>query len=366
MGGIMGAARGFSRSFVDLCVRRPAVALVAVGWAVFGRYFAPSAPQPAPSKEDDADAASAVSVRILPFLFVFAIFCCGYICTQGTRAFGVEIKPGDKVVTLDVCPVMSGQDVKAQVPRGTELTARSVNGPWVAVEWSQYGEKITGWIRGSSVMRKDDAAGRIGTSQSLDDYPRAKQLTSFRVYPQQSGNTCSAAAARNLLGRVSGHVPSEWALFQEIVQEDHKGLAHLEEKLKRIGIYDPRALSSYGGTPVGTKAAINRRLPRGLKCDFKEIPKLEDRILLIVRSINNGWPVIVPLVSSTLNHWITVTGYDRDARYFSTASFGTLSFDRFDALNSWKSTPGGQLGKAFQLANEEHMGRWVLVYITNE
>jgi hypothetical protein len=155
-------------------------------------------------------------------------------------------------------------------------------------------------------------------------------------------------------------------LFYEIVKEDHKGLAHLEDKLKRLGIHNPMALSSYGGTPVGIKAVVNKRLPGGLKCDFREIPKLEDRILLIARSINNGWPVIVPLVSSSLHHWITITGYDRDARQFSTASFGTLSFDRFDTLNSWKSTPGGLLGKAFQLANEEHLGRCVLVYITKE
>lgn len=237
----------------------------------------------------------------------FAIFvvCCLCSCFQETKAVAEEIRSGDRVVTRNVAPLM-------------------------------------------------------------DEYPRKKSLADFKAHPQQSGNTCSAAAVRNLLGHVTGSAPWELPLFFEIVAEDHKGLSHLEERLRQVGIDNPMALSAFGGTGVGIKAVINKRLPDRLKCDFREIPKLEDRIHLIARSINNGWPVIAPLVSASVHHWVTITGYDLDTRQLTTAAFGTLSFDRFDALNSWRSTPGGLLAKAFQIANEEHMGRCLLVYITKD
>jgi hypothetical protein len=216
------------------------------------------------------------------------------------------------------------------------------------------------------VVDKVEFNRRASAGETLAAYPRAKQLEGFKAHPQQSGNTCSAAAARNMLFHVTKSAPWEWLLFMDIVHEDHKGLAHLEGKLRQMGIDNPVALSRYGGTPVGIKAVIAKHLPDGLTCDFQEIPKFEDRLLVIVRSINNGWPVIVPVVSSSLQHWITITGYDRDTRQFSTASFGTVGFDRFYALNSWLTTPGGLLGRAFQLANEEHMGRCVLVFLEKE
>ncbi len=300
----------------------------------------------------------------LPYLLVVA-FCLGS-CIQGTRGLGAEIKTGDRVVTRNPASLMDGQNVKGRIPEGTELVAVDVQEEWIAVEWSQDGEKTSGWIPANNLIGKRELARQDLVRRTLDEYPRKKSLANFQAHPQQSGNTCSAAAARNLLGHVTGNAPWEWPLFFEIVAEDHKGLAYLEERLKQVGIDNPLALSSFGGTGVGIKAVINKRLPSGLRCDFREIPKLEDRILLVARSINNGWPVIAPLVSASVHHWVTITGYDRDTRQLSTANFGTLSFERFDALNSWRSTPGGLLGKAFEVANEEHMGRCVLVYITQK
>jgi hypothetical protein len=281
-------------------------------------------------------------------------------------ALGTEIQAGDEVITRKVAPLMDGPRVKGHVPEGTQLVAMRVQGGWIAVEWWQRDEKTSGWILHTNLIGKEELARRDAVRKALDQYPRKKSLVDFKAYPQQSGNTCSAAAARNLLGHVTGNAPWEWPLFFEIVSEDHKGLAHLEDRLKQVGIDNPMALSAFGGTGVGIRAVINKRLPEGLKCDFREIPDFEERILLIVRSINNGWPVIAPVVSASLQHWITITGYDRDTQQLSTASFGTLSFDSFDTLNSWRSTPGGLLGKAFQVANEEHIGRCVLIYITKE
>jgi hypothetical protein len=294
--------------------------------------------------------------------FVYGAVLC--LCLQSTAIYSAEIRAGDSVITRSAAPVMSGQDLKGHIPAGTRLIARKVEGPWVAVDWSRNGERISGWIRSSDLTGED--AGSAHEAAARNDYPKSKQLANFKAYPQQSGNTCSAAAARNVLGHVTGRAPLEWLLFYEIVAEDHKGLAHLEDKLKRLGVYNPAALSAFGGTAVGIKAVIDKRLPDELKCDYREVPALEDRIRLIVHSINRGWPVIVPVVSASLHHWITITGYDRDARQFSTASFGPLSFERFDTLNSWRTMPGGILGKAFQLANEERMGRRVLVYVTKD
>ncbi len=296
------------------------------------------------------------------FGLVTALCLCTYF--QGAESPGTEIRAGDRVVARDAAPLMDGQEAKGRVPQGTELLATAVREEWIAVEWSQNGQTTTGWILRSQLIGKDEHLRRDLVKKRLDDYPRKKSLEGFKAYPQQSGNTCSAAAARNLLGHVVGNAPWELLLFFEIVAEDHRGLAHLEDRLRQVGIDNPMALSAFGGTGVGIKAAINKRLPDGLTCDFREIPKLEDRLLVIARSIDNGWPVIAPVVSASLQHWITITGYDRDTRQLSTASFGPLSFERFDALNSWQSTPGGLLGKALQVANEEHMGRCLLVYIT--
>jgi len=297
------------------------------------------------------------------WLVVVMSICPGL---QAAQSVGREFQSGERVVAARAAVLKVGQEVRGDVPAGTELQVRSVKGEWVAVALLRETGEVRGWIHRRDLAEPAEYARRVAAGETLDAYPRSMQLANFKAHPQQSANTCSAAAARDLLHHVTGNAPWEMLLFMEIVGEDHKGLSHLEDRLRQLGIDNPMALSSFGGTPVGLKAVIGKRLRNGLRCDFKEISEFEDRLLVIVRSINNGWPVIAPVVSSSLQHWITITGYDRDSRQFSTSSFGTLSFDDFNTLNSWTTTPGGLLGRAFQLANEEHMGRRVLVYVTKE
>jgi len=61
-------------------------------------------------------------------------------------AVGVEVRPGDKVVTVGEAPVRAGTQTLATVPGETEFAAEAVKGEWVAVTTDVNGKKINGWI----------------------------------------------------------------------------------------------------------------------------------------------------------------------------------------------------------------------------
>ena len=103
----------------------------------------------------------------------------------------------------------------------------------------------------------------------------------------------------------------------------------------------------------------------------------DERLLLIVESINRGRPVVAPLVSASLHHWTVIIGYDLDkktllgvnslvgvpSRQPHGGTYFTVPFREFDRANSFEPLPGGLLGKVFALANKKDLGRWVLVYV---
>jgi hypothetical protein len=201
-------------------------------------------------------------------------------------------------------------------------------------------------------------------------------LQNFEAYPQQGGTTCGPVAVRNVLKHMTDTLYAEARLAKEVIEADHRGLEFLREDLRKIGINSPETLSRYGTTPVGNTAVLNEYLPPNMKAEFREIPSLDDRIALIVDSINKGRPVMVPFT----RHWTVAIGYNLKKQELilvnagignaqsrpEGGSYNTVSFQDFDYHNSFTNLPSGRMGKVFQLANEKGLGRWVLIYITDK
>jgi hypothetical protein len=207
--------------------------------------------------------------------------------------------------------------------------------------------------------------------------PSRDVLEGFPAYPQQAGTSCGPCAVKNSLMYLTGTLHSESKLHQETIEADQEGLKHLEKDLRRLGIRNPRLLSSRGTTPIGNTAVLNKYLPRDLKAEYKEITSFEERKKLIIESINNNRPVIVPLVSGGFQHWTVCIGYDLEQNTFLCVNAGlgssssrtqggtynTISAQDFDDANSFKNMPGGIMGKVYELANENGIGKCVLIYL---
>lgn len=230
----------------------------------------------------------------------------------------------------------------------------------------------------SPVSRPPAAQSPQSQPMRLSDYPKAKRLEDFEAYPQRSGNTCGPVAVRHVLKYLTGTLHDEQELMRYVVAADHKHLAHLADDLRAIGVPDPRMLSVYGTTPAGNTRALNKHLaPKGLKAEFRSIRSWDERLLLIVESINRGRPVVAPLVSASLHHWTVIIGYDLEketllgvnslvgvpSRQPHGGTYFTVPFRDFDRANSFEPLPPGLLGRVFALASKKDLGRWVLVYI---
>ena len=122
---------------------------------------------------------------------------------------------------------------------------------------------------------------------------------------------------------------------------------------------------------------MNKYLDAGHTAKYKQIDSFEDRKALIIKSIDDNLPVMVPLVSGGFQHWTVCIGYDLDAKTFTCVnagigssegrpeggSYNTVSFQSFDDANSFENMPGGIMGKVYELANREGIGKCVLIYI---
>lgn len=214
----------------------------------------------------------------------------------------------------------------------------------------------------------------------INPEPETRQqdtLEGFPAHPQEQGTSCGPCAVRNSLKYLTGTLHPESTLHKEVIEEDQEGLKHLEKDLRRLGVPNPRMLSSRGTTPIGNTAVLNKYLPSDMKAHYKEIPSFDDRKKLIIESINNKTPVIVPLVSGGFQHWTVCIGYDLQAETFTCVnaglgsasprneggSYNTIPFQSFDDANSFKNMPGGIMGKVYELANEKGLGRCVLIYV---
>jgi len=207
--------------------------------------------------------------------------------------------------------------------------------------------------------------------------PKIDLLEGFPAYSQQSGTSCGPCAVRNMLKHVTGTLHAESKLHKEVIEEDQKGLEHLAPELRRLGIPNPRMLSRRGTTPIGNTAVLNKYLGAGHVAKYKQIDSFEDRKQLIIKSINNDLPVMVPLVSGGFQHWTVCIGYDLEKETFTCVnaglgasqgrpeggSYNTVNFQSFDDANSFKNMPSGMMGRVYELANKEGIGKCVLIYI---
>jgi len=97
---------------------------------------------------------------------------------------------------------------------------------------------------------------------------------------------------------------------------------------------------------------------------FASIPKWDDRLLLIVDRINRNLPLAVPFISGSYNHWVTIYGYDLDAKVIHVVNGdGATPFQKFDRMNSFQDLPTDVMGPALKLANENGIGGNVLVFM---
>lgn len=73
-------------------------------------------------------------------------------------AADLQVKAGDKVVTIEESAVQVGTETLATVPSNTRLVVREVKDDWVAVVVERGGRKISGWIQARRLAPVSDAA----------------------------------------------------------------------------------------------------------------------------------------------------------------------------------------------------------------
>lgn len=221
----------------------------------------------------------------------------------------------------------------------------------------------------SSDRKFDGQMLTIRVTGSLSSYPRTSKIANFQGYPQTASTSCGPNAIRNALKPVVGVLYDDRQLFDEAIEADHAGLKSLENELRQAtgGFINPATLSSRGTTPIGNAFLFTKYLSQNAKPlvgAFASIPKWDDRLLLLVDRISKGYPVAVPFVEGDYNHWVTAYGYDLDAKVINVVNGGgDISFDKFDSMNSFKSPPGGLMGRIFNVSNKHGLGANVLVFI---
>jgi len=96
-------------------------------------------------------------------LVVLAWTLVVYTAAQGAGADPREIKPGDTVIVTDAAQLRAGQTVVAELPKGTELRATTIQGDWVGGAAKVGGRQVTGWVqRGQVTLYKGGTAAGGG------------------------------------------------------------------------------------------------------------------------------------------------------------------------------------------------------------
>ena len=84
------------------------------------------------------------------------------IITITVYPLGNDIKPGDTVVTLENTRLWLGQQVVAQMPRGSHLEAKNILGDWVGVVCAVGGRKQEGWVERRALQKVNGPSGNGG------------------------------------------------------------------------------------------------------------------------------------------------------------------------------------------------------------